>query len=59
MAIVLDSTATSTDQTAGPITWNHTVGGGASSLLVVGKLIRLFQPFDDLRLRAVIPNLFC
>lgn len=36
MAIVLDSSAVSTDQTASPLTWTHTVGTGASRLLVVG-----------------------
>lgn len=36
MAIALDVAASSTDQTASPITWNHTVGNGANSFLAVG-----------------------
>jgi hypothetical protein len=35
-AIAFDSSATSTTQTASPITWNHTVGSGTNTLLVVG-----------------------
>lgn len=36
MAIALDQTAVSTDQTASPVTWNHTIIDGPNRLLIVG-----------------------
>lgn len=36
MAIAFDAAATSTDQGASPVTWNHTTGTGSKRFLVVG-----------------------
>jgi hypothetical protein len=36
MAIAFDAAATSTDQTASPITWNHTCASSTNTMLIVG-----------------------
>jgi hypothetical protein len=44
-AIAFDYATTSTVKTASPITWNHTVGSGANTLLIVGcNLYSATQP---------------
>ena len=44
MAIILDASSVSTDQTSSPLTWNHTVTTGSNTLLVVGVFVSSATP---------------